>query len=88
MIPDIRESIEKVSNADFIVGITASESTCAKIPYNSFREAQEVINYAKNNRRYVGGRRINRKVGKKDKRPVRSYRCPECGKWHITSQPE
>ena len=72
---------------DVIIGIITTESTCAKIAYNSFREAQEVVNYAKNHRRYVNGRRINRKVGKKDKRPVRSYRCPDCGKWHLTSSP-
>jgi hypothetical protein len=62
-------------------------ATCTKIAYNSYREAQAVINYGKNHRRYVNGRRINRKVGRKDKRPVRSYRCPECGKWHLTSSP-
>jgi hypothetical protein len=72
---------------DVIIGVTTIESTCAKIAYNSYREAQAVINYGKNHRRYVNGRRINRKVGKKDKRPVRSYRCPECGKWHLTSSP-
>jgi hypothetical protein len=73
---------------DVIIGVTTVvESTCAKIAYNSFREAQAVINYGKNHRRYANGRRVNRKVGKKDKRPVRSYKCPECGKWHLTSSP-
>jgi len=62
-------------------------SICAKIAYGSFREAQGVVNYAKSHRRYNNGKRVNRKVGKKDKRPVRSYKCPECGKWHLTSSP-
>jgi len=61
---------------------------CGKIQYNSFREAQEVINYAKNHRRYFRGKRVNRKIGKKDIRPQRSYKCEVCGFWHLTSQPE
>ena len=72
---------------DVIISITTVKSICAKIAYNSFREAQAVINYGKNHHRYNGTKRANRKVGKKDKRPVRSYKCPECGKWHLTSSP-
>ena len=78
----------KPDENDIIISVTTTESTtCAKIAYNSFREAQEVINYAKNHHRYNGSKRINRKVGKKDKRPIRSYRCPDCDKWHLTSSP-
>lgn len=61
---------------------------CVKIQYRSFREAQAVINYGKSHRRYSNGKRINRRVGKKDIRPIRSYRCEVCGFWHLTSQPD
>jgi hypothetical protein len=59
---------------------------CEKIQYRSFREAQEAINYPKNHRRYNNGIRANRRVGKKDIRPIRSYKCETCGFWHLTSQ--
>jgi hypothetical protein len=60
---------------------------CAKIQYRSFREAQEVINNTKKHR-FLQGKRMNRKIGKKDKRPIRSYKCHICGFWHLTSQQE
>ena len=60
---------------------------CVKIQYRSFKEAQAVINYGKNHRKYVNGKRINRRMGKKDIRPIRSYKCQVCGFWHLTSQP-
>jgi len=58
-----------------------------KIEYGSFREAQEVINTSKKHR-YKNGQRINRLMGRKDKQLQRSYRCEECGGWHVTSQPD
>jgi hypothetical protein len=62
---------------------------CEKIQYRSYKEAQAVINYGKKHRRYANdGRRMNRRVGKKDIRPIRSYRCEICGFWHLTSQPD
>lgn len=60
-------------------------SDCTKLQYPSFREAQEVINSSKKHR-YIDGRRINRLKGRKDKRLQRSYKCDDCGFWHITSQ--
>ena len=60
---------------------------CWKLAYNSFREAQEVINYSKKHR-YSNGKRRNKLMGKKDKQLQRSYKCDECGMWHITSQKE
>jgi hypothetical protein len=61
---------------------------CEKIQYRSFKEAQAVINYGKNHRKYTNGRRVNRRIGKKDIRPIRSYKCQVCGFWHLTSQPD
>lgn len=60
---------------------------CWKIAYNSFREAQGVINYSRKHR-YKDGKRMNRLVGEKGKQLQRSYKCDECGFWHITSQKE
>ena len=64
------------------------KSKCEKIQYRSFKEAQAVINYGKNRRRYINGIRVNRRMGKKDIRPIRSYKCQVCGFWHLTSQPD
>jgi hypothetical protein len=61
---------------------------CGKIQYPSFRDAQEAINSGKKHRRYLHGQRMNRRMGKKDIRPVRSYKCDECGFWHLTSHPD
>jgi len=60
--------------------------SCTKRQYNSYRDAQTVINYSKKHRRYHNGKRMNRLIGKKDKQLQRSYKCDECGMWHITSQ--
>jgi hypothetical protein len=58
---------------------------CSKIPYNSFREAQEVLNSVKDHK-YTDGKRRNRHMGNKSKRPIRSYKCDICNKWHLTSK--
>lgn len=50
---------------DVIIGVTVEKYTCTKIAYNSFREAQAVINYGKNHHKYVNGRRINKRMVKK-----------------------
>ena len=79
-----RELIEKSR----VKEIPVHKVLCEKIKYKSFKEAQAVINYAKNHRRFINGKRSNRRMGKKDIRPVRSYKCDMCGFWHLTSQPE
>ena len=66
---------------------TETEGKCWKIAYPSFREAQSIINYSRKHR-YNNGKRVNRLIGKKDKKLERSYNCEECGMWHITSQKE
>jgi len=53
--------------------------TCEKIPYNTYFEAQTVINQANSQ-----GRRILRHLNRK--KPKRAYKCPYCGKYHLTSQ--
>jgi hypothetical protein len=75
-------------DANNIISVIRTKYECGKIQYNSFKEAQAVINYGKNHRRYINGRRVNRRVGKKDIRPIRSYKCEICGFWHLTSQPD
>ncbi len=73
-----------------MTGFTHTEGTgksCFKLAYPSFREAQGVINHSRKHR-YVDGKRVNRLMGRKDKQLQRSYKCDECGMWHITSQKE
>jgi len=52
---------------------------CEKISYNTFFEAQSVINHAKGI-----GRRKNRH--RASYIPKRAYKCPDCGKIHLTSK--
>jgi hypothetical protein len=59
---------------------------CHKVRYRSYRDAQSIINCVKHPRRYARGRKAGRRVGKKDIKPIRSYRCEICGFWHLTSQ--
>lgn len=76
--------------SDGMSGYTHTENegcSTGKIQYNSYREAQEVINYSKKHRYSTSGRRMNRLIGKKGKQLKRSYKCDVCGHWHITSQP-
>ena len=54
--------------------------TCSKRAYTSFRTAQGVINAA------TKGHKRNRRLGRHDKIPRRSYKCELCGFWHITSK--
>jgi hypothetical protein len=50
-------------------------STCRKIPYPSQERAEEVLGeiWA----RVKPGRRLE----------CRTYECPDCGHWHLTSKP-
>lgn len=50
---------------------------CEKISFDSFLEAQKVVNHAQ-------GRKNNRRRAQKV--PKRVYRCPDCGKFHLTSK--
>lgn len=61
------------------------DSTCNKICYNSLRDANEVLNSIKKHR-YIDGNRRNKLIGKKDKRPIRAYKCDICGYFHLTSK--
>ncbi|MCX6351643.1 MAG: hypothetical protein NTX03_07265 [Bacteroidetes bacterium] len=60
---------------------------CTKKSYDSFRIAQEIINKSKKHYYTKDGQRINRLMHGKDKQLNRSYKCPYCEKWHITSLP-
>ena len=62
-----------------IMQINRSHANCGKLAYPSYRAAQEAINSEKKHRRYVNGRRMNRRMDRKDIRPVRSYKCEICG---------
>lgn len=70
-----------------MTGSTHTEKSCWKLAYPSFREAQTVINFSRKHR-YKDGKRVNRLMGRKDKQLQRSYKCDDCGMWHITSQKE
>jgi hypothetical protein len=52
---------------------------CEKIAYNSFYEAQKVVNRA-----LRIGRVDNRRMA--NKKPKRVYKCEQCGAYHLTSQ--
>lgn len=47
------------------------EPTCTKTMYNSLEEAQDIINYVRENR---------------DSKEIFAYKCLSCGFWHLTSK--
>lgn len=51
--------------------------TCKKRPYPTNRDAIAALRRIK--------RKYHRAPTPAPKRPVRSYLCPECGCWHLTS---
>ncbi len=55
---------------------------CNKLTYNSYKEAQTIVNQAKKHIYTDGGTRKNRR---KSKIPKRCYRYSDCGGWHLTS---
>lgn len=56
---------------------------CEKKTFNSFAEAQKVVNSANNGKRaYFNGKRVNRRQTYK---PKRVYKCEDCSKYHLTS---
>lgn len=50
-----------------------SSDACGKATYSSKPEADRVM------------ARIRRKPNQREDRPCRSYRCPTCKGWHLTS---
>ena len=52
---------------------------CDKLSFDTFFEGQKVVNHAVNI-----GRRKNRHLA--TKMPKRVYKCPDCGKYHLTSK--
>jgi hypothetical protein len=74
-----------ISPAEFKATVV-DEHKCFKVQYRSQREAQAILNCVKHPRKYAKGRKT-RRVGKKDMKPIRAYRCEICGYWHLTSQP-
>lgn len=54
-------------------------TACDKIAYDSFSEAQSVVNQAGNR-----GRTSNRH--RATKKPKRVYKCECCGRFHLTSK--
>lgn len=57
---------------------------CDKRTYESFGEAQEMLNKARNfQTRKVDGRRMKRR--QPPYKPKRAYKCDLCGLYHLTS---
>jgi len=59
--------------------------SCTKKGYTTQRQANEVINFAKK-RHSKYGRKGKKKISFHGNVPVRSYLCPECDLWHLTSK--
>ena len=57
------------------------KETCNKFAYTSEKAANTVLNY-------YNTRRRGRHFRAKDKMVNRSYRCPDCGMYHLTSSPK
>lgn len=56
---------------------------CDKITYQSFGDAQAVINGFRNFKPWkIDGRRVKRR--QPDNVPTRAYKCDECGGYHLT----
>jgi hypothetical protein len=87
---EVSEEDEKPIHYTEFKAIVVKEHKCFKVQYRSFREAQAIINCVKHPRKYANkyakGNKTGRRVGKKDIKPIRSYRCEICGYWHLTSQ--
>lgn len=54
--------------------------SCDKLSFDTYSEAQTVINKANTWGRVTGKRRLQ------NKKPKRVYKCPDCGKYHLTSK--
>jgi hypothetical protein len=57
-------------------------STCGKVTYDSFFDAKKVLSRFVNIGRAYG--KTKRRLA--TKKPKRIYKCPACGKYHLTSQ--
>jgi hypothetical protein len=60
----------------------STQNNCGKVAFDTFFEAQKVLNRFGNIGR-VYGKTKRRHATKK---PKRVYKCPDCGKYHLTSQ--
>lgn len=58
------------------VELAVPKLTCKKAVFLTKDEARKSL------------QRIRRRGKKRDKQPIRSYECPECGYWHLTSKPD
>ena len=56
------ENIIPDTKVEEVVPQTVHRPLCEKIQYRSFKEAQAVINYAKKRRKYINGKRSNRRI--------------------------
>jgi len=59
----------------------STQNNCGKVSFDTFFEAQKVLNRLGNIGR-VYGKTKRRHATKK---PKRVYKCPDCGKYHLTS---
>jgi hypothetical protein len=57
-------------------------NNCGKVAFETFYQAQKVLNRFGNIGRVYGKTKRNHAT----KKPKRVYKCPDCGKYHLTSQ--
>ncbi len=55
-----------------------------KTVYTSFSDAEKNIRIIRSYKR--SGSRLTIRRNQKNIKPLKSYKCPECGGWHLTSQ--
>jgi len=60
----------------------STQDNCGKVAFDTFFEAQKVLNRFGSIGRVYG--KTKRRLA--TKKPKRVYKCPHCGKYHLTSQ--
>jgi hypothetical protein len=60
----------------------STQINCGKVAFDTFFEAQKVLNRLGSIGRVYG--KTKRRLA--TKKPKRVYKCPDCGKYHLTSQ--
>jgi hypothetical protein len=58
------------------------KNDCGKVTFDTFFDAKKVLNKLGNIGRAYG--KTKRRLA--TKKPKRVYKCPNCGKYHLTSQ--